>query len=188
MHQHPGDGDGQGHVGLELDGGGGGHHQGQEEEGPIPGYREDGEGRGAFLQYAGHLQHHGQQLEHGAADDGRDEGGHGADQGVEDGGAHAAQAPASGSLRKRSLPTALGQQGQHFAIGVGDGVADDHLTLVVRLHHPEHARDGLEGRAIDPGGIAEHKAQPRHAVGHGDDVVGAAECGDDGTGQSRIVF
>ena len=75
VHQHACDGDGQGHVGLELDGGGGGHHQGQEEEGPIPGHREDGEGRGAFLQHAaGHLQHHGQQLEHGAADDGRDEG------------------------------------------------------------------------------------------------------------------
>ena len=41
--------------------------------------------------------------------------------------------------------------------------------------------NGLLAITNDTGGLA-------FGCGEGDDVVGAAECGDDGTGQSRIVF
>ncbi|MND98837.1 hypothetical protein D3C80_912040 [compost metagenome] len=187
VHQHAGDGDGERHIGLELDGGGGGHHQGQEEEGAVTGHSEYGEGRGSFLQHPCHLQHHGQQLEHGAADDGRNEGRHGADQGVQNGGAHAAQAETWLGCRHVSL-CAFRQLGKHLAIGVGDHVADDHLALVITADHPKYPGSGLERWTVHQGGVLQHEAQARHAVGHGDYVAGSAEGRDDLAGQGRVVL
>ena len=90
VHQHARNGNRQRHVSFELHRRRGCHHQRQEEERAVANDRQDGQRGIALAQHAGHLEDHRQQLDHRAADDRRDQRGHGADQRVEDPGADAA--------------------------------------------------------------------------------------------------
>ena len=90
VHQHARNGYRQRHVGFEFHRRRGRHHQRQEEERAVADDGQNGERRCAFGQHAGHLEDHRQQLDNRAADDRRDQRGHGADQRVEDPGANAA--------------------------------------------------------------------------------------------------
>ncbi|MNP55080.1 hypothetical protein D3C76_1496930 [compost metagenome] len=81
-----------------------------------------------------------------------------------------------------------GQQIDHLAIRLRNGIADDHLALVVVAHYPQHAADALKRGAVDQALVFRHKAQSGHTVGDGDDVVFAAERADNGISQRSIIF
>ncbi|MNT07548.1 hypothetical protein D3C72_1422580 [compost metagenome] len=80
------------------------------------------------------------------------------------------------------------QQIHYFAVRLRNGVANNHLALIVVTHHAEHAADAFEGGAVDGAFVLQHKAQARHTVGNGDDVVFAAERTDNVFRQRGIIF
>ena len=49
-------------------------------------------------------------------------------------------------LRLRRAAYLAGQQADDFLKGLRNGIADNHLTLVVATYHAEHAGDGFQRR------------------------------------------
>ena len=81
--------------------------------------------------------------------------------------------PAERALASRETDT---RPGREFALRTAlDGAADNDLVAVPGLGDGAHdARDGLDGRLVDAGGVLELEAQSGGAVGEMDDVLGAA--------------
>ena len=187
VYQHPGNRNRQRHIGFELHRRGGRDHQRQEEERAVADHRQNSQRWRAFGQHAGHLEDHCQQLNHRSADNRRDQRRHGADQRVEDPGADAFQSNGWFPLRfgGAQIPR---QQRNHFTIRLGDGIAHDHLALVIATHDAEHAFQPFEGGAVDPLVVFDHETQAGHAVGDGGNVICAANCRDNLLRQSCIIF
>ena len=68
-----------------------------------------------------------------------------------------------------------GRQAVDLVVHALHGTTDDDLVAVPGLGNGAHdARDGLDGRLVDAGGVLELEAQSGGAVGEMDDVLGAA--------------
>ena len=187
VHQHACNGDRQRHVGFEFHRGRCCHHQRQEEERPVADDGQNGERRRAFLQHAGHLKDHRQQLDHRAADDRRDQRRHGANQRVEDPGTDAAQGQFLWAFRHGRLQVGW-QQAHHLTVSLRNGIADNHLALVVVTYHAQYAADIFQACGIGSGFVFQDETQSRHAMGDGDDVVFAAKRADNVLRQRGIIF
>ena len=91
------------------------------------------------------------------------------------------------AFRHRGLQVS-GQQAYHLAVRLRDGIANNHLALVVVTHHAEHAADAFQARGVGEGFVFQNETQSRHAVGDGDDVLFAAQRADNVVRQRSVIF
>ena len=179
-------------VDLELLGGVVGHHDGQEvEDGTEHGVDEQQRGRLFRRIRVGVDETEGltdglTRDDEGGAEQRRQQGAEGVREVLEEGvdvGVLAAGLGPGGGLDvgvglARAGGAALvlhGRQAVDLVVHALHGTTDDDLVAVPGLGDGAHdARDGLDGRLVDAGGVLELEAQSGGAVGEMDDVLGAA--------------
>ena len=182
-------GNGDEHIGVELLGSRSGHHHRQEVEGCVTDGVQDLVGLTVGRQHACHAQQHDQQLDHGAADDGGDQRGHGAHDGIQNVVAHLLQGQgllllAAGHLACLAEVAHL----EHFVVGLFHMVANDDLVLAALVHDAHDAVGRLDGCVVDLALVLHHEAKAGHAVGHAGNVLHTADVLHDLFGDRSIIF